>query len=143
METVGPQGAGARSLALVMALPALIGLGAWTLDRAWRAVARAELEVAADLAAAAGAARLDGSPTGLERAVEGAIRAASRNTAGGQPVLLRPEDVHTGFRDPGTGAFTPSADPARTDSVQVRVVQGEQVAVQAVATRRGAAGRAW
>lgn len=97
----------------------LLGLGSLVADLRQREVALAELRVVAEIAATAGARFLDGTPTGARRAELAARRAAARNTAGGQPVVLGVEDVRTGTWVEIDGTLVDTSDASRIDAVRV------------------------
>ena len=116
---------GSYAVLLVLSLPVLMGMGAIAVDLSHQKVVWAELEAAADIAAAAGAGFLDGTDAGVDQAIAGAIRAAARNTAGGQVVTIQAEDIRLGYWDDVTGDFVESNDPALIDSLQVTARRGD------------------
>ncbi|MCK6506542.1 hypothetical protein L6R53_24740 [Myxococcota bacterium] len=119
---------GTYSVVMVLTLPALMGVGAVAVDLSYQKVVWAELEAAADISATAGAQYLDGTVEGVDRAIAGAIRAAARNTAAGQPVLIQAQDIRTGYWDLTTGDFVEATDPALIDALQVTAWRGDVTA---------------
>lgn len=103
-------------LAAVMAI-VVLGIIAFAVDIGYIALARTQLQVAADSAALAAAAS-----THLPRAEMEAVarRFAGSNTAAGRPVELASSDIEYGTWDTATRTFTPSASPGNAVRVTAR-----------------------
>jgi len=108
-----------------LALPAVMVAGAIAIEHSHREAIQTELQVTADIAASAGALRLDGTSAGVHEAVAAAHRAAARNTAGGKAVLLSDDDIATGFWDEAAGGFVESTAAAEIDALRVRTRRGD------------------
>lgn len=116
---------GSYAMLLVISLPVLLGVGAIAVDLSYQKVVRTEIQAAADIAALAATAELDGTDEGIERARATAIRAAARNTAGGESVQLKSEWLRFGHWDSQSGQFIESSDPEEVDSVSVWLNKGQ------------------
>lgn len=113
---------------LALALPAVMAIGAIAVEHSHRVAVQAELQATADIAASAGAYRLDGTSAGVEEAVAAAYRAAARNTAGGESVHLDDADISTGYWDEAAGGFVESASAAEINALRVRASRGDYAA---------------
>ncbi len=103
--------------------PLILGAGALAVDLTLQKVVRAELQAVADIASAAGTDYLDGTAQGLNDARSAAMRAAARNTAYGQQVLLSPENIEFGYWDEDDWYFVTSTDPEEIDAMRLVVHQ--------------------
>ena len=115
-----PSRKGATAMVVLLALPVLLAFLVFVVDVGYARVVQAQLQVAADAAAAAGASELDHSDVGMLRARGAAIFVAGLNTANGQDIDLDAGDVDLGFWDAGSETFIVSSDPEVVDSVRVR-----------------------
>lgn len=104
---------------LVLTLPVIFGFAAVAVDLSYQKVVRAELQAAADIAAAAGAEQLDGTSEGMAAALDAAVRAAARNDAHRASVVLPHQNVVFGYWDKETRAFVDATDPELVDAVRV------------------------
>lgn len=118
------QRTGQTNVLVALTLTTLVGFAAFAIDLSAARMSRAQLGNAAEAAAHAGAAKLDGSVEGMVAARNAALALAIENSAEGTPVVLDANtanaadgDVVLGFWS-GT-AFVPSTDPALVTSVQV------------------------
>ena len=118
---------GAILLVLALVLLVLLGVAALAVDLGQSRLAQAQLQVAADAGALAGANMLDETTDGLEAAHDMALAMASTNKATGVEVVIAPNpanladgDVVLGTWDADTSTFVPSYDPAAVDAVLVR-----------------------
>jgi hypothetical protein len=118
------QRTGQTNVVVGLTLTILVGFAAIAIDVSSARVSRHQLGNAAEAAAHAGAAQLDGSVEGMEAARASAVVVAEENFVAGLPVNLdlnsdnTPEgDVVLGFWS--GGAFVPSVDPALVTSVRV------------------------
>jgi hypothetical protein len=92
---------------------------AFVIDLAYAWVVRAQLQNAADAAAHAAVAELDGTTTGLAEARAAAVSWAAENRAAGHDVALDPtHDVALGYWEDGRG-FVESSDALYVDTVRV------------------------
>ncbi|MCB9778421.1 MAG: hypothetical protein H6742_07655 [Alphaproteobacteria bacterium] len=110
---------GSYAILLLLSLPMLLGVGAVAVDLSYQKVVRTELQAAADIAVHAGIAELDGTWEGVQAAKATAIRAAARNTAGGESVDLRPDQIQTGWWDEDQGRFVQTNDPADIEALRI------------------------
>lgn len=110
---------GSYAIMLVISLPMLLGVGAVAVDLSYQKVVRTELQAAADIAVHAGIHDLDGTWDGVQAAKATAIRAAARNTAGGDPVVLTPDQIQTGWWDDEDGVFVETSDPVDIEALRV------------------------
>jgi hypothetical protein len=98
----------------------MLGFLALVVDIGVLQLAHTELQAGTDAAALAGAGHLDGTPDGLDRAVDGAVHIASRNAMLGDPISLDPTQVVPGYWDPDNQHFVPSTDPEKADSLRIQ-----------------------
>lgn len=112
-----PHGAIIVLAALMMTL--LVGMLAFAIDCGVIALARNELQNAADAGALAGAAALSGGPDAAQTAAQAAAQA---NGVGSKPVaIVSDQDIELGTWDKKSLCFTPLADSARTNANAVRI----------------------
>ncbi|MCD6351381.1 MAG: hypothetical protein J7M26_04585 [Armatimonadetes bacterium] len=118
------------TIMVAMALPALVAAAAMTVDVGVMAMAKGQLQTAADAAALAGVAMLQ---TNLDpdSAAQAALEAASANKVLGEPVTLDPDvDIVMGAYPAETGEIVPF-----DDSGGVLAVPDGPVAVQVTVRR--------
>jgi len=108
-----------------LALTALLGMAALTIDVGRLVLAKQELQDAADAAALASAATLrDGMD--IERAKQAAVDIAAANTILGEPAVLDPDvDVEVGAWDAELGQIVPWSAMFNSMAVQVTVRRTE------------------
>jgi hypothetical protein len=105
---------------IALSLTVLLAFAAVVIDVGYGRLVHRQLQDAADAAALAAAARLDGTDDGLEEARATAEWIASENRAAGAPVAIDgATDVVLGDWDKDAGSFTESDDPEVVDAVQV------------------------
>ncbi len=118
---------GNAAIIVGLSLVLLLGAAAVVIDLGYGRLTREQLQNAADAAALAATARLDGTDAGLDDARATALSLAAANMAGGAAVTLDENaandaagDVVLGVYDDSTGDFTPSTDAALVNAVEVR-----------------------
>lgn len=99
------------------ALVAVVGMAALAVDLGYVRVVKAELQNAADAAAHAGTAQLDGTSQGMSDAMATAVAVGRANRAGGGSVHVDHGDVHLGVWDGET--FTEGGSAAEVNAVRV------------------------
>ncbi len=116
---------GLISVWVALALTALLGMAALTIDVGRLVLAKQELQDAADAAALASAATLrDGMD--IERAKQAAVDIAAANTILGEPAVLDPDvDVEVGAWDAELGQIVPWSAMFNSMAVQVTVRRTE------------------
>lgn len=111
---------GSAYVLVMVAIPALMAVMALSLDMGRLAAARQELQVVADSAALAGAARSAWGPLENEVKAE-VVSVAADNSVLGEPISISAEDVVIGLYDPDTGSMTSGWPSDRLPQVKVTV----------------------
>lgn len=105
---------------IALSLTILLAFAAVVIDVGYGRLVQRQLQDAADAAALAAAARLDGTAAGVADARATAEWIASENKAAGAAVSIDGDvDVVLGDWDKDAGTFTESTDPTDIDAVQV------------------------
>lgn len=112
---------GAMAILIAVCLPVFLAFAAFAVNVAYMHLSRAELRVATDAAARAGARRLSLSQD-TSAALAEAQSAASRNLVWGEPLQLEHSDVEFGLnqRSGGTWVFTPNGGQGAVNALRVR-----------------------
>lgn len=98
---------GVVAVIVAICLIMLMAIAALVVDVGYSLTARVQLQDAADAAALAGTAYLDGTLNGITTARNQAIAYAAKNRAAGDAVDLLPEDIEFGYWDMPTKDFNP------------------------------------
>ncbi len=110
------RGAIAVLTALLMIL--MVGMVAFAVDLGYLALAKTQLQAAADSAALAGAAASSLSASGMQQVAQ---TAANYNQVAGRQVQLNTNDVQIGTWNSTTGTFTPVTGGGTSTAVKVTV----------------------
>ncbi len=113
---------GQYSLALVLALPVMVGIAGLAIDVSFKRVGQAEIQAAADAASRSGTGFLDGTDDGVAKALAVTELVLTRNTVAGEPVDVDDARIQTGsWADDG---FTVSSDPSEINAIRVTIEGG-------------------
>lgn len=113
------------AIKVALSMTVTMGMAAISVDLGFARVVRVELGNAAEAAAHAGAAQLDGTDAGVVAARTTAILVGNQHRAGGTPVELTSSDVVTGIWDADAGTFTPSSVAESVNAVRVDAARPE------------------
>ncbi|MCB9684226.1 MAG: hypothetical protein H6738_00255 [Alphaproteobacteria bacterium] len=102
--------------------PMLVGFTALVVDVGTLYLANAELAVATDAAALAGASHIDGTDDGVTRAGQSARSVAAMNNVRGSSVTAPTQVLQFGLWDTETRTFTPSMDAEEINALRVESI---------------------
>ena len=111
---------GGMTIPIALGVVVLVGASALVVDIGYTRVLHAQLQLAADAAALAGARQLDGTTTGIVKADTVGRAMAAQNEVGGEAIVLGGNDLTVGAWDGDTTMFSWNADLRAINAVKVK-----------------------